>query len=383
MYGALSTALLVTLFALVALRPPMPRHSSPFNLQFGVSWIINEQPILGFWWLLSGTLATLTRPQVASPLWWAIMAITLAGTLVLVVLGVRTRSARPALAAAFHETFGKDATPRWTRPPWWRILLVPIIAWRPHVRRIRNRRYGPAFRGNLLDVYVARRQQRSNAPVLVYLSPNALVVGSKMLGARPLLYRMAAEGWVCISANHRLFRSSYADKLADVRAVVTWIRANAPAYGGDPHTIVLSGGSSGAHLAATAALTGTEVSGVIGFYGFYGSIGGPQPNSPMDCVNADAPPFLIVHGTLDTLVLSRDARAFADRLRAASGQPVAYAELPGTQHNFDFFHSLRYHPVTDAVVRFAELTGIADRLSHPPHPTRSTSNWFGSLARWE
>lgn len=77
------------------------------------------------------------------------------------------------------------------------------------------------------------------------------------------------------------------------------------------------------------------------FYGFYGNIGGPKPNSPMDCVNTDAPPFLIVHGTLDTLVLSRDARAFADRLRAFSRQPVAYAELPRTQHNFDFFHSVR------------------------------------------
>lgn len=110
MYGALSTCLLMTLFALVALRPPMPGHSSPFNLQFGVSWIINEQPILGFWWLLSGILATLTRPQLASPLWWAIAGITLVGTLVLTGLGVRTRSARPALAAALTETFG--ALPR-------------------------------------------------------------------------------------------------------------------------------------------------------------------------------------------------------------------------------------------------------------------------------
>jgi hypothetical protein len=62
---------------------------------------------------------------------------------------------------------------------------------------------------------------------------------------------------------------------------------------------------------------------------------------------------------------------FADQLRTVSQQPVAYAELPGTQHNFDFFHSLRFHAVIDAVIRFAELTAAASRMdgssrSHPP-----------------
>jgi acetyl esterase/lipase len=93
-------------------------------------------------------------------------------------------------------------------------------------------------------------------------------------------------------------------------------------------------------------------------YGYYGSVGysGPGPTSLQDCINPDAPPFLIVHGALDTLVLNQEARAFADRLRAVSEQPVVYAELPGANHNFDFFHSLRFHKVTDAIVRFTELT---------------------------
>jgi hypothetical protein len=73
-----------------------------------------------------------------------------------------------------------------------------------------------------------------------------------------------------------------------------------------------------------------------------------------------APPFLIVHGALDTLVLRDEASAFADQLRAVSRQPVVYAELPGTQHNFDFFHSLRSHAVADAVVRFTQLTTTHD-----------------------
>jgi acetyl esterase/lipase len=116
-------------------------------------------------------------------------------------------------------------------------------------------------------------------------------------------------------------------------------------------------------------LSGTEVSGVIGFYGNTDRLD-LEPTSPQGYLKA-APPFLIVHGAQDTLVLSEDARKFADRLRAVSRKPVAYAELPGTQHNFDFFHSLRVHAVTDAVVRFAELAVT---------PTQSTAQ-SGSTER--
>lgn len=70
-------------------------------------------------------------------------------------------------------------------------------------------------------------------------------------------------------------------------------------------------------------------------------------------MHADAPPFLIVHDTLDTLVLVEDARHFADELAHASSAPVAFAELPGTQHNVDLFRSLRFHGVADAIEGFA------------------------------
>jgi len=48
------------------------------------------------------------------------------------------------------------------------------------------------------------------------------------------------------------------------------------------------------------------------------------------------------------------ARALVGRLRATSSRPVVYAELPGAQHAFDLFHSLRYEAVVDAVEAFAD-----------------------------
>lgn len=353
MTSALNTTLLLALFAVMALRPPLPRHSSPFTLQFGLGWWINEAPFLGLWWLLAGTLSALLDPQPAT-LWWLVC---LGVAVDLVLLGwilVRAGSARPALSAAFRDTFGPDGAPRFTRMPWWRFPL-PLISWRPDVRRIRNLRYGPAKRGHRLDVYVSRRHHRAGAPVLVHLHGG---MGHKMVGSRALIYRLAAQGWVCVSAGRRQFGAGFPEKLADTRATLAWVRDNAETHGGDPDAIFVAGGSAGAGLAATAALTGTEVRGVISLYGYFGGAGHPGagPAAELERFTGDAPPFLVVHGRLDTLVPHHVARAFADRLRAVSRQPVVYAELPGANHNFDIFQSPRFHAVTDAVVRFAELT---------------------------
>lgn len=368
MTGAFETALLIAVFGAVALHPLIPRHSSPFNLQFAMTWWINEAPLVGLWWLIAGTLGTLLHPM--SGFWWSLVAaLTAADVLMLGWIMVRARTARPALSQALKREFGPDATPRYTWPEWWRLIL-PIISWRPDVRRVRNLRYGPERRGNRLDVYHSRRRaSEAPAPVLVYFHG---ALSSKLLGSHPLIYRLASQGWVCVSAGRRQF-AAHADQLADTRAALAWVRENAAVFGGDPRRIVAAGGSAGADLAATAALTGSDVAAVIVLYGYFGPLGAGSAPTPPQVVGPDAPPFLIVHGRLDTLVPSRQARAFAATLRDASSQPVVYAELPGTQHSFDVFHSMRFQAVTDAVVRFAELTVGADEAGGSPRAAPSAA----------
>ncbi len=72
----------------------------------------------------------------------------------------------------------------------------------------------------------------------------------------------------------------------------------------------------------------------------------------MHRINADAPPFFVIHGTHDSLASVDEARHFADLLRRSSKEPVAYAEIPGAQHAFEIFHSLRTTYVVRAVDRF-------------------------------
>lgn len=348
--GFFTTVAMVAACTFAALRPPLPRHSSPFRVSFMLGYLVNEQPILGLAWLAAGTYAALTT-GVGTPAWWLAVALTAVPAAGLVALAVRTRSARGVLDAALAAGPG-ISVPR-SRPPLLRILLPPLF-WRPDVRRLRNRRYGSS-RAQRLDVYLPRNRPEG-APIFLYLHGGGFQMGSKLLGALPLLYRLAGRRWVCASANYRL-RTPYRNSLMDARQALTWLRDHAGELGADPSRVVIAGGSAGAHLAATIALTDHRVSGAIGFYGYYGPAGRDEPGvptSPLDCRSADAPPVMIVHGALDTLVPAKEAREFADKLAHASTAPVVYAELPGTQHNFDFFHSLRYQVIAEAAEAFAD-----------------------------
>ena len=63
--------------------------------------------------------------------------------------------------------------------------------------------------------------------------------------------------------------------------------------------------------------------------------------SPIARVRADGPPFLVVHGSADTVIPVAQARAFVQRLKAVSRSTVGYLELPGASHGFDIVDGAR------------------------------------------
>jgi acetyl esterase/lipase len=304
------------------------------------------------------------------------LALALVTVVGLVIVLRRALWARAALDRALSDALGAGwrsgagAVMR-RRRPWARILLAPL-PFRPHsVERLSNIPYGEHGEANLLDVY-RRRSRPVGAPTLIHLHGGHFRWGRKSREARPLLHHLARHGWVCISANYRLSRTpaqGFPGHLVDVKRLIAWVRANGPTYGADPETIVLTGSSSGAHLTAMAALTAgapelqpgfedvdTSITAGVGLYGYYGHLGGDdRPSSdPLDHVRPDAPPFLAVHGVDDTYTPVDGARHFTAGLRAVSSSPVVLAELPGAQHSFDVFHSIRFESVVDPVAAFAE-----------------------------
>ncbi|MEZ5680954.1 MAG: alpha/beta hydrolase [Erythrobacter sp.] len=168
---------------------------------------------------------------------------------------------------------------------------------------------------------------------------------------------IAPEGFVVVLAGYRLEQAGrYPAMLEDTASAIAWTRANAARLGGDPDRIILAGHSAGAYNVVQVALehrwlgeAGVPpdvIKGVVGLAGPYdffpfdsdstrasfGSVGAGAESQPVNHARADAPPMLLVHGELDTLVKPRNTRALAAVLgeKGASAETIFY---PGMDHN--------------------------------------------------
>jgi len=74
--------------------------------------------------------------------------------------------------------------------------------------------------------------------------------------------------------------------------------------------------------------------------------------SPIQQVHPDAPPFLVIHGTGDSVIPVAQARSFVERLRAVSESVVGYVELPGAGHAFDMTDGARTGAASTAIGLF-------------------------------
>jgi acetyl esterase/lipase len=381
--GVLVVAL-PTQFALV------PLGSFP-NVSFRLGLLINEVPIIGFYWLLVDTALAFAQGEINTAGGWATVGLAALTTAGLAAITRRQLQARPALEQAMAEALG----PGWRsaidpelaarlrrRLPLARILLLPLSRRRRDVERVADIPYGDAGRRNLLDLY-RHRARPSGAPVLIHLHGGGYTQGHKNSQSLPLLYRLASQGWVCVSVNYRLRPAAqHPDHLIDLKKVIAWVRAHGPEYGADPALLFVSGSSAGAHMASLAALTpndpafqpgfedaDTSVTAAIGLNGWYGGYyGQPDASSPVAHVRPDAPPFFIAHGDHDTVAPVEVARDFADTLGGVSTSPVVYAELPGAQHAFDLYGSLRFEQVVDAIEAFTAW--VRSSAARPDHDLR-------------
>lgn len=371
-----------TFFALAA--PRRPNLLAKSSWLFGM--IINEVPFLAGLFLIASTvLAALESDLEMLPGRIAAGAAgaVLVGLCVVAWRGVRSdRAVDEALAKGLGAEWKTVLTlPRRTRRPWLRILFFPFVYVQPGVERIKDIRYGDAGRRNLLDVY-RRRDVAADSPVLVYFHGGGFSTGRKSHEAKPLLTRLARNGWVCISANYRLRPEfGFPDHQIDAKKVISWVRENSDEYGMDPTKLFVSGSSAGANLAGLCAFTpndprfqpgiedcDTAVTGAILLYGYYGRYFGDEPDGPpselqpQGYFNGRTPPLFVAHGSHDGWGTVEAARHFAGLARNGGTNTVVYAELHGGQHSFDIFHSARFDAVVDGVVAFADWVLAGSRV---------------------
>jgi acetyl esterase/lipase len=273
----------------------------------------------------------------------------------------------------------------------------PLGFRRSDVERIADIPYLPGGIRQRLDIYRPKDRPGEGCPVLLQIHGGGWMVGHKAQQALPLMYHMAANGWICVAANYRLSPNvAFPTHLEDCKAALCWIREHGREYGMNPDFVAVTGGSAGGHLTALMGLTAnrpelqklhpqtdTSVQACVPFYGEYDFLTAhtDRPDyerylriftdsimhaskrddpalwklaSPIAQVHEDAPPFMVIHGELDSLLPVSRAREFSRVLENASNSPTIFVEMPGAEHAFEVLRTVRGEYSIDGVHRFLE-----------------------------
>ncbi len=238
-----------------------------------------------------------------------------------------------------------------------------------------------------LDIYAPAHAE--HAPVVVYFYGGSWMHGKRQW-YRWMGEALAAQGVVAMVADYRLWPAVRMDGfLHDGADAVRWARDHAAAFGGDPTRLFVMGHSAGGHIAAMLATDAAWLGavgmkprdlagwiGVAGAYDFlpldeaafvdmFGSTPDEQARSqPVNFVNGDEPPALLLQGEADTVVYPEEAISMEGRYRQV-GEPVTLKLYPKLGHEklvFALGPLHRQAPVMQDVMAFIR--------SHTAHSTR-------------
>lgn len=233
--------------------------------------------------------------------------------------------------------------------------------------------------GRPLRMDVAWSESGPPAPLVLLLHGGSWSGGSRASMHGEML-ALARRGYTAAAVEYRLARAPhdvFPAAPSDVRCALRTLRRRAAEFHVAPGRVAAMGYSAGGHLASLLGVSpeapalgtdGCEAAGdsvriqaVVSYAGpqdlrvnetnagytqeqaelvtnFLGIFPGDDPPraslaSPVAQVERRAPPFLLVHGTSDSLVPPRHAREMARALRAA-GTPATVLDIPGIGHGY-------------------------------------------------
>lgn len=199
----------------------------------------------------------------------------------------------------------------------------------------------------------------------------------------------ASRGMVAVVADYRVFsrhKTSAFEAIADGKSAIRWLRAHATELGIDPNRIAAGGGSSGGHVALSAAVLdrfdeanedrrvssrpnalvlfnpavdtspefGARTGGRAGerVKALFGDRG--RDGSPFHHLRPDLPPMLILHGKSDTTIPYADVERFCTEANKL-GNRCQLIGYEGATHGF-------FNPQRDEGKWYRETLLAADRF---------------------
>ena len=313
----------------------------------------------------------------------AVQCYSLLGVLLMAPLATHTADAQVAkmppqvqdLLAAVGPVWGADIGGNIQRT---REVYTPLLRAAPKdgVQVTRDLAYG-SHPGQQLDLY--QPEGGTSVPIVVFVHGGAYVRGSRNssdeIAANVATY-FARQGMLGVNADYRLAPAApWPAGADDMGAIVTWLRAHGPRYGGDTSRIYLIGHSAGAtHVAGYVfdktlhPHDGPGVAGVVLMSGryriapesddpnlgnvqaYFGKDGSQYPTrSPITHIEgAEGLPTFVVISEYDNPDLDTSGAQLFAALCARDGACPRFTRLMGHNHLSTVFH---FNTADDALGR--------------------------------
>jgi acetyl esterase len=210
-----------------------------------------------------------------------------------------------------------------------------------------------------MDASIPATAKKSPAVIIVH--GGAWVAGDRRYNVQPLFQPLTDAGFAWFSISYRLATdvSQFGAAVSDVEEAVRFVKSHAADYHIDRDKIALIGESAGGQLAAMAVLRGgpdTSVQAVVALYtpsdlvslaknstyipasvrnSIHGTpwealvLAGLAQLSPINSVRPGMPPFLLIHGTADSMVPFAQSREMCTRMQQAGASCELYPVVGG------------------------------------------------------
>lgn len=271
-----------------------------------------------------------------------------------------------------------------------KVFAIPQIASKENLNsdfikeKIKNIQYEEIINGKKLDLYYPN-EKKDKYPLIIVVHGGGFKYGSKEDKMNQATLEAIKHGYAVAIIDYTLSgEGKFPRAIEDVKASIRYLRKNSKKYRLDPNKFGLWGASAGGNLVALAGTTGNdkvfsneklgnigvseEVQAVVDWFGpinfltmddqfkilgidgqkhnsvdsFEAQYMGEQitkiPNlvqkgNPENYIDRETPPFLIEHGTADTLVPYLQSKYFAEQLTLRSGKDkIQLIYLKGAEH---------------------------------------------------
>lgn len=246
---------------------------------------------------------------------------------------------------------------------------------------------------NTLDIYIPDHSLTPNStlPVVIFFYGGCWG-GCTVFNKEH--YRFVAQAltsnkFITVIGDYRRYPDAlFPEIINDSKQIVEWVKTHISHYYGDPNRVFLMGHSAGAHLAAMLALNENYLApktyqGIKGFIGLAGpydflpftapyqqTIFGPvekyPASQPINFVNGNEPPLLLLQGVQDKTVLPKNAKNLYRKVKLKKGytQLQLYKDMDHSDILAALAISIRdYKPVLNDIIEFLHYFSAEPELN--------------------